>query len=130
MNFTLFTTFIFNYPHNKHILHLHIILLVLHLSLSNFFLISSLSHFFLSLFHISLLHLLFFNKCWIWLHVYWDNKSCKSISSHDSSIVHNILWCYLTVMNKIKWVRFLNFRKLTHILCMDLCITFATLPLA
>lgn len=74
-----------------HLLHLHVILVLLHSLLSHLFLVTSNSHFFLSLLHISLFHFLLFNECGIRLHVDWDNECCESVTPDNSSIVHNIL---------------------------------------
>jgi len=71
-----------------HLLHLHILLVFLHLLLSKLIFLSSSSNLILSLTHVSFFHFLFFNKCWIWLHVNWNHQSGKSVTSYDSSIVH------------------------------------------
>ena len=81
-----------------HLLSLHIKLIAfLQLLLSEFFLLSSPSHFFLSLTHICFLHLLFFYQSWIWLHINRNYKCCESITSNNTSIIHKILRGHLTI---------------------------------
>jgi len=74
-------------------LHLLLVLYInlvafLHLLLSVIFFLSASSHLFLPLTHICFLHLLFFDKSWVWLHINWDYKCCESISSYNTSIIH------------------------------------------
>jgi len=69
------------------LLHIHLVAF-LHLLLPIVFFLSASSHLFLSLTHICFLHLLLFYESWVWLHVYWDYKCCKSISSYNTSIIH------------------------------------------
>lgn len=82
-----------------HLLHLHILLVFLHLLLSKLIFLSSSSNFILSLSHVSFFHLLFFNKGWIRLHIDRNNQSCESVTSHNSTIVHQVLWSDLNILS-------------------------------
>ena len=87
------------FPHigALHLNHLHVVLIFLHLLVSHFFLLSSHSHFFLSLLHVGLFHLLLFNKSRVWLHIDRDDESCKSITSYNTAIIHDVLRGNLTI---------------------------------
>ena len=92
-----------------HLLLLHIGLIAfLHLLLPIVLLLSSSPHLFLPLAHICLFHLLLFYEGWVWLHVHWDDEGCECVSSHDTSIVHQILRGHLTITFIKLAVRFRN----------------------
>jgi hypothetical protein len=89
------------------LLHLHILISFLFsFALSLPFLnLSAHSHFFLPLLHIGLLHSLLFNESRVWLHIDWNNKSCESITTNNTPIIHDVLGRDLTVnvKNRIRW---------------------------
>lgn len=73
VNHVMMVTQFFPSVSTLHLLHLHILLVFLHLLLSELIFLSSSSDFILTLAHVGLFHFLFFDKCWIWLHINWND---------------------------------------------------------
>ena len=80
-----------------HLLHLDSMLILSHLLLPHLLLLPSSSKLLLPLFHVGFFHLLLFNQCGIWLHIYRNDKSCESVTSYNSSIIHYVLRSNLTI---------------------------------
>jgi hypothetical protein len=84
-------------------INLIILLLIMNFILSHLILLSPYSYFFPPLALISLFHLLFLNKGWVWLHVDWDDECSKGVASDHTTIIHDILGCNLTIKLTVKY---------------------------
>lgn len=85
----------------RHLLHLNVLVsffFALALSLP-FLYESTLTHLFLTLFHVGLFHTLFFNEGWIGLHVDRNDECGKGVATDNTTIIHDVLRGHLNVLS-------------------------------